>query len=105
MSFGDSFKIELSAEAKDEIEHAFTRVVAATAAQTIESMQRIAAHRDLILTAVQTQISREAINSGVVADALAEAIKALPPDKLIEFVKATEANATQIHIGRLVGAA
>lgn len=97
--------IELSEDAKAEIEAAFTRVVAAAAAQTIETMQRAAAHRDLILTAMQTQITREAINSGVVADALAEAIKSLPPDKLIEFVKATEANTTQINIGRLVGAA
>lgn len=91
--------IELSPKARAEIESAFTQVVAATAAQTIESMQRCAAHRDVILSAMQTQISREAINSGVVADALAAAIKALPPDKLIEFVKASEANTTLINIG------
>lgn len=90
--------IELSPKATAEIEDAFTRVVAATAAQVVESMQRVAEHRNLILTAMQTQICRESVNSGVVADALAEAIKALPPDKLIEFVKATEANVTQINV-------
>lgn len=95
MSIAD---IDLSPTTKEEIEHAFTRVVAATAAQVVESMQRVAEHRNLILMAMQTQISREAVNSGVVADALAQAIKALPPDKLIEFVKATEANVTQINV-------
>lgn len=97
--------IDISPEAKAKIESVFADVVVATAAQTVAAMQRMADYRDLILTAMQTQISREAMNSGVVADALAAAIKALPPDKLIEFVKATEANTTQINVGRLVGAA
>lgn len=91
--------IGISNAGKERIEQALLNVVEAAVASAVSAMQKVNEQRDLAVNVLNMQLTSAAINSQEVAKALADAIRALPPDDLIRFVKATDANVTNINVG------
>lgn len=95
-------QIVISENAQKQIEEqlvsAFGKILEAATAAHMQTLQRVNEQAANIFAVSSAQLASGAVKQETIVNAIADAIRAFPPDKLIEFVRATGADVTHINV-------
>lgn len=83
---------------EDQIAGQFALLLQAATAAHIQTLQRVNDQAGSIFAVATAQMASGAVKQETIVQAIADAIRAMPPDKLIEFVRATGADITNINV-------
>lgn len=85
---------------RNSIECAFIELIETAVATHVGTLQRVNEQAANIFAVAAAQLASGAVKQETIVSAIADAIRSMPPDKLVEFVKAAGADVTNINVGR-----